>query len=86
MPSSAGDRPVWGPRALLDWLCAGRADYRAFQRRRGSRSYRRRLGWCKNLWICAAVAMTLNPTPVFVLSAGLVTAILSFVLLDETQG
>lgn len=86
MPSSVTDRPEWGPRAALDWLCAGRADYRAFQRRRSSPSYRRRLGWCKNLWICAAVAMLLNSSLAFVLSMGLVTALVSFVLLDETPG
>ena len=85
MPSSAGDRPDWGPRAVLDWLCAGRADYRAFQRRRSSPAYRRRLGWCKSLWICAALAMLMNPSLAFVLPTALVTAILSFLLLDETQ-
>jgi hypothetical protein len=69
---------------MLDWLCAGRADYRAFQHRRGTHGYRRRLGWCKNLWICAAIGMALNPFPAFVFSTALVAALTSFLLLDET--
>ncbi|MGD8497256.1 MAG: hypothetical protein PVG82_00020 [Chromatiales bacterium] len=85
MEPPADDRPDWGPRGMLDWLCAGRADYRAFQRRRGMPGYRRRLGWCKNLWICAAIAMALNPAPAFVFPTALVAALISFVLLDETE-
>ncbi len=71
------------PRKALDWLCGGRADYRAFQERRKSRSYRLRLGWCKSLWIGAGVVMIFNPAVSFVVPVVLAMAFLSFAVLDE---
>ena len=71
------------PRAVLDWLCAGRSDYRAFQVRRRSRSYRLRLGWCKNLWIGAGVVTMINPTVSFAVPVVLAMVFLTFAVLDE---
>jgi len=70
------------PRSLLDWLCAGQPDYRAFRRRRMGRGYRRRKSICVWLWIGAGLVMALNPSIQFVSAVGLGTAFLSFAILD----
>ncbi|MGD2082267.1 MAG: hypothetical protein PVF91_04835 [Chromatiales bacterium] len=73
------------PRALLDWLCGDREDYRAFQRRRRTRAYRVRLGWCKVLWIGSGVAVIVHPYLPFVVAIALATSFLCFAILDESD-
>ena len=72
------------PRTALDWLCGGREDYRAFQRRRRTRAHRIRVGWCKVLWIGTGIAVLLNPALPFAMAIGLATTFLCFVILDES--
>lgn len=72
------------PRRSLDWLCAGRADYRAFQRRRQTRSYQIKRGHCKTLWILAGGVMIWHPTLPVIFICSLVTSLVCFALLDET--
>lgn len=81
-PAPRGPRH-W-PRAALDWLCAGRADYRALQRRRTLPGHRRRIGRCKTLWIGAGLLMLLQPTIPVILLLGLPATFLCFALLDES--
>jgi hypothetical protein len=69
----------------LDRLCEGRDDYRRFRRHRGTPRYRVRLGWCKNLWIGAGLAMLFNPALTFVGPLALALTCLSFALLDESD-
>jgi hypothetical protein len=85
-------RPAWHsglrelgrlPRRALDWLCRGRADYAEFRQRRRSIRYRRRLGWCRNLWIGAALLMLLAGDLRLILFLAAVATLLSFALLDE---
>lgn len=73
------------PRAFLDWLCAGRADYQAFQARRQTRRYCRMRGICKSIWIVAGLFMLAIPTAAFVIFVSLVATFLSFALLEESD-
>lgn len=78
-------RPDRLPRRFLDWLCAGRADYRAFRARRRTRSYRIRRGYCKSLWIIAGLIMLVHPSlPVFLVGV-LLTTLVCFAFLDESD-
>ena len=84
-------RPLRGlripdPRALLDWLCAGRADYAAFQRRKRTPLYRARKRLCKNIWIGAGLLMLLHPTLPIIGAMGMLATFLSFAILDESDG
>lgn len=71
------------PRRLLDWLCAGRADYRAHQIRREQVGYLARKRLCKNVWIGAGLLMLLNPLPGIVIGLALLATFISFSILDE---
>ena len=73
------------PRAVLDWLCSGRADYREFRDRRQTARFRARRGQCKTIWICSGVLMLLHPTVPFVATMVLVTTLLCLALLDESE-
>lgn len=73
------------PRALLDWLCAGRQDYAAFQERKRSRLYVARKRVCKNIWIGAGVLMLLHPTLPVIGALSLLATLLSFTILDESD-
>ncbi len=59
-------------------------DARHPHRRRYTRSYRRKLGICKNIWIVSGVVMCLQATPEVIITLGLGTTFLSFMILDET--
>lgn len=76
--------PANWPRRLLDWLCAGRADYRNFRERREQPGYLARKRRCKNVWIGAGLLMLLHPVPEMVIALGLLAAFISFSLLDES--
>lgn len=54
-------------------------------RRRYTAAYRRKLSICKNIWIVSGLIMIAQATPAGILGLGLVTTILSFAILDETQ-
>lgn len=75
-----------GPRAFLDWLCAGRADYAEFQARRRTPLYRARKRICKNIWIGAGLIMVLHPTPAVIGTLSLLATLISFTILDESGG
>lgn len=78
-------RPQEWPRKVQDWLCAGREDYELFRERRATRRHYLLRQRCKNIWILAGVAMMLNPVPSVLLVMTLLSALLSFAILDETQ-
>lgn len=86
LPSLLGGGRIRDPRALLDWLCAGRADYAAFQRRKRTPEYRARKRLCKNIWIGAGLLMVLQPTLPIIGTLGLLATFLSFAILDESDG
>ncbi len=71
-------------RRMADWLCAGRADYRAHQRKKTSTRYLKKRALCQWLWIVVGAIMALQPSVQFVILAGLFATFLSFALLDET--
>jgi hypothetical protein len=77
--------PAGRLRLLLNWLCAGRADYREFQRRRSGHGYRRRRALCVTIWLGAAALMALNPHPQLVVITTLLAIFLSFAILDESS-
>ena len=85
LPRPAAGFRILGPRAFLDWLCAGRADYAAFQARKRTPFYRARKRTCKNLWIGAGLVMLIHPTLPFVAVIALLATFLSFTILDETE-
>lgn len=72
------------PRLVLDWLCAGREDYRAFQRRKATRAHRARQTLCLWIWLGAALLMLLCPGAACLLTLLLAATFLSFAVLDET--
>lgn len=83
-PGEGGLR-IPSPRAFLDWLCAGRADYAAFQARKRTPVYRARKRLCKNIWIGAGLIMVLHPTPPVIGTLCLLATLISFTILDESD-
>lgn len=53
-------------------------------RRRFTRSYRRKRGLVKNLWMGAGLVILLQPTLAFLITVTLAMTFLAFVVLDET--
>lgn len=84
-PRPANGLRIPNPRAILDWLCAGRADYAAFQERKRTPLYRARKRLCKNIWIGAGLLMLLHPTLPVIGALGLLATLLSFTILDEAD-
>ncbi len=82
MPIPSSLSPARLVRAALDWLCGGRADYRAFRERRAMRSHNTRRGWCVWLWIAAGLVMIAYPRIDIVFVVTLVTILVCFMLLD----
>jgi hypothetical protein len=72
-----------GRRRLLDWLCAGRADYRDHQERKCRSIHRRRRDLCRWLWIGTGCLILLQPTLQIMIIGALTSTFLSFALLDE---
>jgi hypothetical protein len=70
------------PRRVLDWLCDGREDYRAFQQRRESRTYRANRNICLSIWAIAALLLLVCGSAGCLLSIGLVATFLCFAMLD----
>lgn len=85
LPRPSSGLRIFGPRALLDWLCAGRADYAAFQRRKNTPQYKARKRMCKNVWIGAGLLMLLNPVLPIIGALSLLATLLSFTILDESE-
>ena len=71
--------------ALPAWLRAGRPDLEAAHQRRRSPAYRRRVKRVKTLWLITTLLMLVNPEVSFVLVTGLITSLLSFAILDESD-
>jgi hypothetical protein len=69
------------PRRFLDWLCAGRADYREFQQRRATRAYKANYGICLIIWLIAAL-LSLLCGGGCLLTLALVATFLCFSVLD----
>ncbi|TVQ87589.1 MAG: hypothetical protein EA400_11090 [Chromatiaceae bacterium] len=70
------------PRQALNWLCGGRADYRAFQARRASRAYRANRSLCLLVWGAAAALLLLCGGAGCLLLLLLTATLLCFALLD----
>jgi hypothetical protein len=82
MPAPKPPITQW-PRRVLDWLCSGREDYRAFQRRKARRAYRARRQICLWIWLGAALLMLVCPGAACVLTLLLAATFLSLAVLDE---
>lgn len=74
-------RPAW-PRRLLDWLCEGRPDYQAFQKRKRSRAYRANQTICLLIWAVAAALLLVCGSGACLLTIGLMATLLCFAVLD----
>lgn len=80
----SGRRPpiVEWPRWVVAWLCSGRQDYQAFQRRKASRHYRAKRRRCLWLWLGAATLLLACPGGACVVTVLLVATLLSFAVLE----
>lgn len=85
MPIPSNLSPFRLARAALDWLCDGRADYRAFREKQITRGYKRRRGWCIWIWISAGLAMIAFPTIETIFVVTLATTLICFMLLDAVD-
>jgi hypothetical protein len=70
------------PRRFLDWLCAGREDYRSFQQRKATRVYRANRNLCLLVWAGAALLLLVCGSGGCLLTIGLVATFICFALLD----
>lgn len=70
------------PRQALDWLCAGRSDYQAFQERKRTRVYRRNRAICLYTWAGAAVLLLICGATSCLITFGLIATLTCFTLLD----
>lgn len=70
------------PRRLLDWLCNGREDYRAFRRRRATRVYRANRMACLGVWSVSAGLMLVCGGGGCLVTLVLVATFLCFAMLD----
>jgi hypothetical protein len=71
------------PHCVIHWLCSGRADYVAFQRRKATPAHRARRTLCLFVWSGAAVLMLLCPSAGCIATFILIATFVSFSLLDE---
>jgi len=69
-------------RRFLDWLCAGREDYRAFQARKETRVYRSNRTLCLLVWAGAALLLLICGGTGCLLTLALAATLLCFALLD----
>ena len=70
------------PRQALDWLCAGRSDYQAFQQRKRTRVYRRNRTACLYTWAGAAGLLLVCGATSCLIMFGLIATLICFTLLD----
>lgn len=70
------------PRRLLDWLCAGRSDYRDFQQRRRTRIYQSNRAVCLYTWSGAAGVLLICGSPGCLITVGLLATLICFTVLD----
>lgn len=70
------------PRRILDWLCEGRADYQAFQQRKGTRTYRANRTTCVLIWAGAAALLAVCGSAGCLVTLGLIATLLCFAILD----
>jgi hypothetical protein len=70
-------------RRFFDWLCGGRPDYRAFQRRKSETRHRSARTICLWIWAGAAAAMLVCPGAGCVIGLLLGATFLSFAVLDR---
>lgn len=70
------------PRRFLDWLCAGREDYREFRERKATRAYKANQGTCLIVWLIAALLLLACGAAGCLLTFGLVATLICFSLLD----
>ncbi|EGV18098.1 hypothetical protein [Thiocapsa marina] len=82
MPPLISQIAGW-PQRVIDWLCSGRADYAAFQRRKATSAHRAGRTLCLLVWSGAAILMLLCPSPGCVATFVLIATFVSFTLLDE---
>lgn len=80
--ASMHTRPCRWPRQALNWLCGGRADYRAFQNRRTARGYQANRGLCLAVWGVAAALLLLCGGLGCTVLLLLVATLFCFALLD----
>jgi hypothetical protein len=70
------------PRRALDWLCAGRSDYQAFQQRKRTRVYQRNRTGCLVAWSGAAGLLLICGATSCLITFGLIATLICFTLLD----
>jgi hypothetical protein len=76
----------WLQRVLLPHWAGDRSpDADHPHRRRFTARYRRKKCIVKNVWICSGLLMLWQATPAVILTLGLGTTFLSFLILDETR-
>ncbi len=70
---------------LPDWARTTCPDPSHCHGRRLTKTYQKKQGLVKNIWIGSGMLMLLIPVPPFFIAAMLFTTFLSFVILDETE-
>ena len=75
--------PVHWARAIADWICSDREDYREFRERQATTVHRKYRRICVWLWIVAGIVMASWPEAPVIIIAALATAFLCFALLDR---
>ena len=79
-------RPNWLSRCLLpDWALNCDPDETHFYRRCFTRRHRAKRRVVRDVWLGTGCMMFLHPVLPFILTLGLATILLSFVVLDETD-
>ena len=75
--------PAHWARAIVDWLCSDREDYREFRKRQATTVHRKCRRICVWLWIGAGVVMAAWPEVPVITGMVLATIFLCFTLLDR---
>ena len=70
---------------LPDWACNREPDESHFYRRCFTSRYRAKRRVVRDLWLGSGCVMLLHPALSLMLTLGLATTLLSFVILDETD-
>lgn len=83
MNEESPSQPRRRPRAVADWLCSDRSDYREFLKRRESARHGAARELCRRVWMGAGILMILFPELPVIVGLVLGTTFLCFALLDD---
>ena len=75
--------PIHWARAIADWICSDREDYREFRKRRATAVHRNCRRICVWLWIFAGAVIAIWPEVAVIIGTVLATTFLCFALLDR---